>query len=244
MKADRLFVIRAAALLLMGLLLMAGIPAAGGPLRIGRLKISYESHSKQLAQALALEVKGVQTRFDDSRRALHAVKGGDGKPAYLRKDVTDLIDHTGKDLDDAIVKVQPLGRGGVSARRLGVFDDLRHPPLSPGGLIDVEAAQDTAPLAIGPDDGGRRRGAIDLALRPEAERGMRRRAADPELHLEVLVRGEEEDPVDHFSHLVQNAVGQWIWRGRMMFIVRSPAMLSAWASHATEGRTSAPGRRP
>jgi len=60
-----------------------------------------------LAQALALEIKGVQTRFADSRRALGTVTGADGQPAYLRKDVADLIDHTGKDLDAAIVKVQP-----------------------------------------------------------------------------------------------------------------------------------------
>ncbi|MFL6233035.1 MAG: hypothetical protein ACJ76N_07870 [Thermoanaerobaculia bacterium] len=109
MKTDRLSVTRAAALLLAGLLLATGHAATGGPFRIGlgRVKITYESRTKQLAQALTLEVKGVQTRFDDNRRALRALKGSDGKPAYLRKDVADLIDHTGKDLDTAIVKVQP-----------------------------------------------------------------------------------------------------------------------------------------
>jgi hypothetical protein len=109
MKTDRSSVIRVIAVLLAGLLLMTGHPATGGSLRIGigGLKITYESRTKRLAKALASQVKAVQDRFEGSRRALHTVTGSDGKPAFLRKDVSDLIDHTGKDLDDAIVKVQP-----------------------------------------------------------------------------------------------------------------------------------------
>ncbi|HET9211733.1 MAG TPA: hypothetical protein VFR03_15100 [Thermoanaerobaculia bacterium] len=100
--------IRILAVLLPGLLLVPGLSDAG-KLRIGRVRIGVDidSPSKKWAVALVPQIKAVRTRFDDSRRALQAVKGSDGKPAYLRKDVADLIDHTGKDLDDAIVKVQP-----------------------------------------------------------------------------------------------------------------------------------------
>ncbi len=108
MKTDRSPVIQAAMVLLAGLLLTSG-PAGAGGIHIGpvRIGIDIDRPSRKWAAALAPQVQEVQRRFDDNRRALRAVNGADGKPAYLRKDVADLIDRTGKDLDDAIVKVQP-----------------------------------------------------------------------------------------------------------------------------------------
>src|SRR5436309_7096315 len=107
----------------------------------------------------------------------------------------------------AIDQIQPLGRGCLNAGRLRVFDQMGHRSLGPGGPIAVETAQDMVLVAIHPDDGGRRRGILDFAFRPEAERGVRHRAARPELHLEVVVRGEGEDLAQHFAYLVQDAVG-------------------------------------
>jgi hypothetical protein len=99
---------RAAAILLTCLLLAPGL-AAGGGIHVGgiRFGIDRDSHSKKLAKALTLPVGEVKTRFEDGRRALHVLKGANGKPAYLRADVAKLIDQTGKDLDAAIVKVEP-----------------------------------------------------------------------------------------------------------------------------------------
>jgi hypothetical protein len=108
MKTDRSSVTRVIALLLVGLLLVPGLSVAVG-VHVGKVRIGIDidSNSKKWAKALVPQVKEVQTRFADSRRTLSTVKGADGQPAYLRKDVADLIDRTGKDLDAAIVKVQP-----------------------------------------------------------------------------------------------------------------------------------------
>src|SRR6266545_6884549 len=63
-------------------------------------------------------------------------------------------------------------------------------------------------LAVGLDGDRGLRGPFDLALRPETEAGfLSRRAADPELHLQIVVRGEDEDAVDHLAELVEKAVG-------------------------------------
>lgn len=91
--------------LLAGLLLAAGLPAAGGIIRLGRVKISYDSPSKQLAEALVSQVKEVQKRFDANRRALRTVRGPKGKPAYPRQEVVDLIVRTKEDLSQAIGQV-------------------------------------------------------------------------------------------------------------------------------------------
>ncbi|MFY9825805.1 MAG: hypothetical protein WAM82_30830 [Thermoanaerobaculia bacterium] len=109
MKIDRFSSapIRKAGALLVGLVLAAGVATAGG-LKIGRVTIlSIDSPSKKLAEALAPQVQEVQTRLTENRRALRTMQSSDGKPAYLRKDVADLITRTGSDLDQAIVKVQP-----------------------------------------------------------------------------------------------------------------------------------------
>jgi hypothetical protein len=107
-KTDRFFSsTRAAAVLLAGLLLAAGLPAAGRSVHLGRVNISVDSSSKRWAQALAPGVGKVKTDFDENRRALRAVPGSDGKPAYLRPEVAGLIARTGEDLDKAIEKVEP-----------------------------------------------------------------------------------------------------------------------------------------
>jgi hypothetical protein len=108
MKTDRFFLTRTAATLLAALLLVPVLSQAAG-FHVGKVRvgIDVDRPSRKWAKALAPQVQEVQRRFDDGRRALSTVKGADGKPAYLRKDVADLIDHTGRDLDDAIVKVQP-----------------------------------------------------------------------------------------------------------------------------------------
>ena len=114
MKTDRFSSkpIRAAAVLLAALLLAPYLYADGG-LRIGigrvQIGIGIKSPSKEWADALTPQVQEVQNRFAESRRALRPVQGQEDKPAYQRKDVADLIARTGKDLDEAIVKVEPAG---------------------------------------------------------------------------------------------------------------------------------------
>ncbi len=107
MKTDRfsLAFTRAAAAFLAALLI-AGLPAAS-EIHLGRLTIGFESDSKKLAQALVPQVAEVRKKLDENRRALRTTQGSDGNPAFLRKDVADLVDRTGKDLDQAIVNVQP-----------------------------------------------------------------------------------------------------------------------------------------
>lgn len=133
MKTDRFSA--ATAVLLAGLLLLAdGLPAAGRTLRLGRvnMKFSVESPSRQRAQALALQVGEVQKSFETNRRALRAVRGSDGKPAYLRQEVAGLIARTGEDLDQAIEKVQPSDLEPLrawSAEELGrIQGELAAPP--------------------------------------------------------------------------------------------------------------------
>ncbi len=112
MKTDRLSATRAAAVLLMGFLLMAGNPTAGETYRfhLGRSQTKTRVNpSAAWAAALALSVGEVQKRFVEGRRALLTVQGADGKPAYLRQEVVGLIAVTGRDLDQAIEKVQPSG---------------------------------------------------------------------------------------------------------------------------------------
>jgi hypothetical protein len=125
MKTDRSSSasIRAAAVLLVGLLFVAGLPAAGQiRIGIGGLQITVETPSKRLAKALAQEVKEVQRRFDENRRALRAVQGPGGKPAYLREEVIDLIDRTGKDLDQAM---EQIGKADLDPLRAWAIEGLQ-----------------------------------------------------------------------------------------------------------------------
>jgi hypothetical protein len=159
MKTDRLFLTWTAAALLAGLLAPGPSGAGGihvGPVRIG---IDIERPSKKWAAALAPQVQEVQKRFGDNRRALRAMNGADGKPAYLRKDVADLIDRTGKDLDDAIVKVQPSDlqplRDWAAAELARVQGELGAVPgpktaAMPAGLFAPQPVEVIASLGSAP----------------------------------------------------------------------------------------------
>jgi hypothetical protein len=110
MKTDRFFAIRAAAVLLAGLLLAAGRPTGQTyTYRIDSRSGSPDDSTKVLAGALAKQMEKVQKTFDANRRTLHTVQLRNGKPAYARQDVANLIDHTQGDLDRAIANVRPVG---------------------------------------------------------------------------------------------------------------------------------------
>lgn len=152
MKTDRSASVstRAAAVLLVGLLLAAGHPADAGQIRLGRLKVSVESPSKQLAQAMALQVGVVQQRYGENRRALRTVKGADGKPACLQQEVVGLITRTGEDLDQAIEKVQPSGSEPLrawAAYELGRIQGKIVPPGPTASLPGLSAPRAVAMFA-------------------------------------------------------------------------------------------------
>jgi hypothetical protein len=159
MKADRSFLTWTTAALLGALLLAPVVSQAGGihigPVRIG---IDVDRPSKKWAEALAPEIQAVQSRFADDRRALHTVKGADGKPAYLRKDMKDLIDRTAKDLDDAIGKVQPSALRPLqewAADAIGrIQGEIAEPPgqiaAVPAGLFAPQPVEVIASLGSAP----------------------------------------------------------------------------------------------
>jgi hypothetical protein len=142
---------RAAAVLLVGLLFAAGHPASSGGIRLGRLKVTVESPSKQLAQAMALQVGVVRQRYGENRRALRTVEGADGKPAYLQQEVVGLITRTGEDLDQAIEKVQPSGTEPLrawAAYELGrIQREIVPPPVPTASLPGLSAPRAVAVFA-------------------------------------------------------------------------------------------------
>lgn len=145
---------RAAAFLLAGLFLAAGLSAAGKTIRLGRLKISLAPPSKKLAQALAPQVEEVQKRFDENRRALHTVQGPRGEQAYLPQDVASLVATTKKDLDQAIERIGEPGLEGLrawSAEKLRPIQEELAAPASrtaalPPGLFTPRAVAVVASL--------------------------------------------------------------------------------------------------
>lgn len=148
MKTDRFSSAstRAAAVLLAGLLLAAGHPAAGQlTLRIGRATFTLESPSKKMAKELAQEVKEVQQRFDTNRRALRTVRGPGGEPAYPRQEVAGLIARTEQDLDQAIERIQEPGLEALRAwsaeeiRR--IRDELAPPSGRTAALLPAAVAR-------------------------------------------------------------------------------------------------------
>jgi len=144
-KTDRLTATRAAAVVLAGLLLAADLPTAGQTFKfhLGRSKAQYRvSATKVLAGALALQVGEVQARFAKNRRALRAVKGPGGKPAYLRQELVGLITRTSEDLDQAIEKVQPSGTEPLRAWTADELGRLQ-------GELVAPPAQKTAALPPG-----------------------------------------------------------------------------------------------
>lgn len=152
MKPDRFFSrsIRKAGVLLAGLFLTVSLSAGGGGFHIGRIGVNLEPRTKNLAKALASEVVVVQKRFDENRRALRTVQGSNGRPAYLRQDVVDLMALTEKDLNQAIEKAGPdLGPlEDWSAAELGSIQEKLGPPLSPktAGLFTPQAVAVVASL--------------------------------------------------------------------------------------------------
>ncbi len=141
---------RVAVVLLAGLLLLAaGLPATAAGIRLGRVKVTYESPSKQLAVALALQVGAVRKRFKENRRALSEVKGADGKPAYLQQEVARLITNTGEDLDQAIEKVQPSGTEPLRAWAAAELGRIQEEAGSPAGPIaSLPAFSAPRPIAV------------------------------------------------------------------------------------------------
>jgi hypothetical protein len=145
MKIDRF------AILLAGLLLVAGPRAEGRGFRVGSLKVSIEPPRKALAKALAVQLGEVQKRFAENRRALAAVRGPDGKPAYLRQEVTGLITRTGEDLDQSIQRVQPSGteplRAWAAEEVARIQGDLPRPAGSVASLYNPSAPRAIAVFA-------------------------------------------------------------------------------------------------
>ena len=153
MKIDRFSSasLRAAAVLLIGLLLADGFPAAGRTIHLGRVKVKFsvESPSKQLAQALALQVGEVQKSFETNRRSLRTVPGADGKPAYLRQEVAGLIVRTREDLDQAIEKVQPSALEPLRAWSTDELGRIQEElPAAPGQRTAVLPAGLFTPRAV------------------------------------------------------------------------------------------------
>jgi hypothetical protein len=144
MKTDRFSL-----LLLAGLLLAAVRPAAGAlTLRIGGATVTLESSSKKMAKALAAETAEVRQRFGENRRALRTVPGPGGRPVYLRKDVVNLIAHTGEELDRAIANVEPKGteplRAWAAVKIRSAQDQLARPP----GRTAASFSGASAPRAV------------------------------------------------------------------------------------------------
>jgi hypothetical protein len=113
---------RAAAVLLAGLLLAADGFAAGQRFHVGSLTAAPadsskapEPRSKKLAKALASRVAGVQQSFAASRGALRSVLNANGESAYPPKEVAGLIAHTEEDLDQAIAGIAEPGLEALRA---------------------------------------------------------------------------------------------------------------------------------
>lgn len=132
MKTDRFSATRAAALLLAGLLLAAGLPADAKTFKIGGTTIAIESSSKKLARELATQVKQVDARFATNRKALRILQGSGNVPGYLPSEVTGLIGDTHKDLDQAIQNVQPSGSEPLRAWVDNQFQQIQGKTPPPG----------------------------------------------------------------------------------------------------------------
>ena len=125
MKTDRFssLSVRAAAVLLAGLLFAAVPPAAGQiSLRIGGATLTLEQPSRKLSKELAREVGEARARFATGCRELQVVEGPDGAPAHVRREVVSLIERTGEDLDQSIGQI---GNPDLDALRAWVADELR-----------------------------------------------------------------------------------------------------------------------
>jgi hypothetical protein len=148
-KTARLF-------LLAGLLLGASSPTAG-EIDI-HIKIGGGGSSK-LAKNLAKDVDGVRRKFDDSRVALPIVKGPGGVPAYPRKTVLDLIDATEKELDQAVLRVDPRKLAGLENWANLEIERSRHALEKRAGTVAaLSPASDRAAAVFASGTGGKGRG--------------------------------------------------------------------------------------
>ncbi|HEX6904711.1 MAG TPA: hypothetical protein VF789_33700 [Thermoanaerobaculia bacterium] len=145
MKTDRFSSAsaRAAAVLLAGLLVLAGLPAAGQIV----IKFGGKGGSSKLAVALAKQVKEVKKRFEANRRALRGERGPGGK-AYPSQEVISLIARTEQDLDQAIERV---GEPDLDALRAWAAEEFGriHGELAPPTGQTVASLQDlSTPRAV------------------------------------------------------------------------------------------------
>ncbi len=122
-------------------LCLAGTPAAA--LKLG-FSISLGERHASLAGRVAKEVGAVRGRFVDGRRALTAVAGPGGRPAYRGRDVAALVDATQGDLDRALASV---GEPALAPLRGWAADELLRVrgALAPAG---VQAAALAAPRPV------------------------------------------------------------------------------------------------
>lgn len=157
MKTDRFCSMsgQTAAVLLAGLLLAAGHPAAGQiSVQIGGAQITFESPSKRRSKALATSVEKVQQKLAEKRRALPSMRGPRGEPAYPRQDVIGLFANTEQDLDQAIAAADKSGLEPLrawSADEIGRIQEQLDTPAGrtaalPHGLLAPRAAAVIASL--------------------------------------------------------------------------------------------------
>jgi hypothetical protein len=121
---------RAAAAGLAALLLASGPGASGITIQF---KFGNGGGPSRLSRHLAQEIGQVEGRFGQNRAALPTVTGPGGVPAYRRQAVLDLIDATGKDLDQAILRVQEPKLAGLEAWAAEGFRHIRSGLEAPGG---------------------------------------------------------------------------------------------------------------
>lgn len=136
------------AVLLAGLLLVAGLPTAGKTVHIGNLeiKVGLKSSSKELADALAKQVKQVDEKLATSRKALKPLQGLGNASGYLSNEVVGLIADTHKDLDQAIQNVQPSRTEPLRAWVDDQFQQIQGNVPPPGPTASLPAP--SAPRAV------------------------------------------------------------------------------------------------
>ncbi len=121
---------RVAAACLAALLLASGPGASGITIQF---KFGNGGGPSRLSRHLAQEIGQVEGRFGQNRATLPTVTGPGGVPAYPRQAVLDLIDATGKDLDQAILRVQEPKLAGLEAWAAEGFQRIRGGLATPGG---------------------------------------------------------------------------------------------------------------
>ncbi|HYU34455.1 MAG TPA: hypothetical protein VEW48_20070 [Thermoanaerobaculia bacterium] len=153
MKTDRFPAVptRVAAFLLASVLCATALDAGGWIIHIGPFNIGYESRTKELSEALTPKVQAVQTRFADNRRTLHTLKGPGGVQVRPVQEVSDLISHTGTDLDQAIEgvgKPELAGLRAWSAQKVqNIQDQFKALPVQTASFPGVSTPRAVAVVA-------------------------------------------------------------------------------------------------